>query len=484
MRDSEVVSAILAGDPAGLAEAYDRYAPALHAYCRVLLTEPADAADAVQDTFLIAASKLASLRDPDRLRPWLYAVARNECHRRLRDRGQTAGLDEAGEVSDESADVGARLEHGDLRELVGAVLAGLNPGEREIIELNLRHEVEGPDLADALGVPLKQAQALASRARRQFETSLGALLVAREGRESCAGLAAVLDGWDGRLTVLLRKRINRHIERCDVCGERRRRAVRPAMLLGMLPLAALPAGLRPELLRLVSSGTAADAAYHAHVLQRAAPFGKSGFPVQLHPPAPAVGRLGHALRAGAGFAALAVAGAALGTVLFHRGPLVPAPGHGAQPGTSTAPAARSPQPSGSPGSFPVLGAPGPTIGVAATGTPSAPGAPAPGGTPSPGTQAPGTLSASPLSVTLALSLPSGHASGSFTLTAHGGRVQYLITVPAQYVNELSVAPAAGLLEANQAVRVQVSLRPGIAAILTKLTIQPGPLSVTIVYVQL
>jgi hypothetical protein len=52
------------------------------------------------------------------------------------------------------------------------------------------------------------------------------------------------------------------------------------------------------------------------------------------------------------------------------------------------------------------------------------------------------------------------------------------------VNELSVAPAAGLLEANQAVRVQVSLRPGIAAILTKLTIQPGPLSVTIVYVQL
>src|SRR6202451_336207 len=86
MRDREMVAAIVAGDPAGLAAAYDSYATALHAYCRSLLREPADAADAVQDTFLIAAAKLAGLRDPDRLRPWLYAVARNERHRRLRAR--------------------------------------------------------------------------------------------------------------------------------------------------------------------------------------------------------------------------------------------------------------------------------------------------------------------------------------------------------------------------------------------------------------
>src|SRR4051794_41764696 len=84
MRDSEVVVAIVAGDADGLAEAYDRYAAPLYTYCRSLLREPADAADAVQDTFVIAASKLAGLRDQSRLRPWLYAVARNECQRRLR----------------------------------------------------------------------------------------------------------------------------------------------------------------------------------------------------------------------------------------------------------------------------------------------------------------------------------------------------------------------------------------------------------------
>jgi len=90
MLDSEVVAAIVAGDPNGLAEAYDRYASPLYTYCRSLLREPADAADAVQDTFVIAASKLAGLRDQSRLRPWLYAVARNECHRRLREKASTA----------------------------------------------------------------------------------------------------------------------------------------------------------------------------------------------------------------------------------------------------------------------------------------------------------------------------------------------------------------------------------------------------------
>ena len=63
MLDREIVATVVAGDPAGLAAAYDRYAPSLFAYCQSLLAEPADAADAVQDTFIIAAAKLSALRD-------------------------------------------------------------------------------------------------------------------------------------------------------------------------------------------------------------------------------------------------------------------------------------------------------------------------------------------------------------------------------------------------------------------------------------
>jgi DNA-directed RNA polymerase specialized sigma24 family protein len=55
----------------------------------------------VQDTFVIAASRLAGLRDPDRLKPWLYAMARNECYRKSRGRAKTTGLAEAGDISGE-----------------------------------------------------------------------------------------------------------------------------------------------------------------------------------------------------------------------------------------------------------------------------------------------------------------------------------------------------------------------------------------------
>ena len=240
VQDGEIVAAIVAGDPAGLAAAYDNYAPGLYAYCRTLLSEPADAADAVQDTYVIAAAKLDGLRDPDRLRPWLYAVARNECYRRLRARGLSAPLDAAMEATSDEPGVELGPEREELRDLVVDALSGLNPSDREVIELNLRHALDGEELADALGVSRNHAQALVSRARSQFEGSLGALLVARTSRE-CAELDDILAGWDGELTVLLRKRVNRHIERCEVCRERKRGELSPAMLLSMLPMVALPA---------------------------------------------------------------------------------------------------------------------------------------------------------------------------------------------------------------------------------------------------
>ena len=162
-----------------------------------------------------------------------------------------------------------------------AAIGGLNPGDREIIELNLRHELEGADLADALGVPDNQAYALASRARAQLERSLGALLVARTGRRQCAELDQMLSGWDGELTVLLRKRVARHIEDCDICGSRKRRELSPAMLLSILPLAVVPAGLRQQVLRLVSDSGPDAVRYRSHVAARAEPFTDSGFPVQI-----------------------------------------------------------------------------------------------------------------------------------------------------------------------------------------------------------
>jgi Sigma-70 region 2 len=92
MQDREMVTAIAAGDPGGLAEAYDRYAASLYAYCRFMLPDPdlmGDAAGVVQDTFIIAAARAQGLRDPDQLGSWLHAIAQNEYLRRLGAGGGT-----------------------------------------------------------------------------------------------------------------------------------------------------------------------------------------------------------------------------------------------------------------------------------------------------------------------------------------------------------------------------------------------------------
>ena len=327
MRDSEVVAAIVAGDPGGLAEAYDKYAAPLYAYCRSLLREPADAADVVQDTFVIAAGRLAGLRDQNRLRPWLYAVARNECYRRTRTTAAhpTASLDTMPDVTDATADASGEASRAELRALLRSAVRGLKASDQDLIELQIRQGLDVAEIAALLGVSRNHTHALLSRARDQLETSLGALLVARTGQEDCAVLSAMLEGWDGQLTVLTRKRLNRHIERCPVCAERKRRELAPALLLGLAPLAALPiapmpAGLRGHVLKLASSDTPEAVAHRAIVAQRTT-FGHTGFPKPLDPPKTPWWRTRQGqVTAGGVAAAAAVAATVIGVALAGGGP--------------------------------------------------------------------------------------------------------------------------------------------------------------------
>ncbi|MBV9449932.1 MAG: sigma-70 family RNA polymerase sigma factor [Streptosporangiaceae bacterium] len=276
MDDREAVAAIVAGDQAGLADIYDRYAASLYGYCRNMLHEPADAADAVQDTFVIAAARLNGLRDSHKLRPWLYAVARNECLRKLRSRETPSEIAETEDVT--AAEVGESAQRAELRELVRAAISGLNPPDREVIELNLRHDLDGADLATVLGVSRSHAHAMASRARGQLERSLGVLLVARTGRRACPALDLMLTDWDGRLTILLRKRVSRHIDQCEECGERKRSALRPAMLFGLPALPLLPPRLRDRVLHLCADETPAGVETKRSIVKQAGSFGPNGFP--------------------------------------------------------------------------------------------------------------------------------------------------------------------------------------------------------------
>lgn len=361
MDDREVVAAIATGDPTGVAVAYDKGAPGLYSYCQFMLRGPADATEALRDTFVIAASTLGDLLKPPSLRPWLYAVARRECQRRLRttpvarseddnaanwptypadewvnaadepiDATQSLQLthmlngqaidatqpipvvrmptdevtDAAGQfravpqfvdTASQDGDAGGQfgairqpidapdrracaddcLSNADLRMLVRSVVAGLAPGEREVIELNLRHDLDNADLAMVLGMPLGKAGALTARARGKLEKALGVLLIARTGREACPALHELLADWDGQLDKLTANRVGTHLEHCQTCVADRWDALRPVAQWGLPPLAAVPPELRLQVLRLCTGTTADAVAYRQRVARRAE---ESGWP--------------------------------------------------------------------------------------------------------------------------------------------------------------------------------------------------------------
>jgi DNA-directed RNA polymerase specialized sigma24 family protein len=310
VRDHDIVAAMAEGDEAGLAAAFGRYAQGLYSYCRSQLTEPA-AASAVQDTFVVASAEIRILKRPDRLRAWLFALARNECQRRLQAAGPSVQLYEVAHATQDTGTFGVVTPDGHTRALVRAAIAGMDPVDGEISELHLRHGFYGTDLADILGVSRGQAHTLAARARSRFEKSLGVLLLARSERKHCRELAAILDQEDRSATPSLRWRVRRHIGRCEVCGVRKRSGLNPAILLGLLPARPLPAELRRQTLRLVADRSPAAAAYRARVTDRAGSSRVDGFPAQVTPLAAPGLRVTAIVAVVVAAAALALLGAAM-----------------------------------------------------------------------------------------------------------------------------------------------------------------------------
>lgn len=259
--DAELVRATAAGDQSAFAAIYDRFADRLHDFCIGMLRNRDAAADCVQDTFCIAATTMSTLREPDKLRPWLYAIARNEALRRLRERRRERPSDELPDAASRDAGANTIARRNELADLIAEAAGGLSDRDRLVLELSYRHGMDGPELAHALGVSQTNAGTLVHRVRDTIERCLGALLVSRRVQSSparCPQLAAILHGWDGRFTVLIRKRVSRHIESCSNCDQERRRLVSPAALLGAPIFIPAPRWLRDRTMREVALTCSAD----------------------------------------------------------------------------------------------------------------------------------------------------------------------------------------------------------------------------------
>lgn len=535
MRDSELAASIVDGDPRALAEAYGRYADLLWSYCRSVLNDPDNAAEAVTDTFVIAASRLDVLPTFGRLRAWLYAVARNECQRRLRSSKGKVAFQE-GERLRRAAKVLSTGEQRQLRALLAAAFGGLDDAERDVMQM-VWHGLDLAEVAAVLGVTRSDAYALFTRARDQLEASVGVLLIGWSGRGGCDEFEDMLYGRDNKLTPDLRGRLSRHIARCGVCADRYRQQMRPSLMLCLSVGALLsesadaraaashaPAGLWEQVYQMTSQQSP-EARWHKVLGSRRVSFGPDGFPRQL-----AAGRdgiIGRAPLKVAAVGTVAVAATATGwathgfsavrndtstgsqptvaavspdaksvTPVVSKGAHAGTPSHKTSSSYKAAHAKPSPASGGAasaPSALPVTGSSSVPVSnggssssssATPTGSASGPGStssPSPssgsgssgGGSGSSPSPSAGTLSVSKSSIPLAVG-----GSGSFTLTAHGGPVNWSVSAPGQLLADVSLSQSSGTLQAGQSVTITVTVT-GIAALDEPLTISPGGQTVTV-----
>lgn len=93
-----LVARVRDGDVEAWVVLTDRFTGLLWSIARGMRLSEADAADAVQATWLRLAENLDSVREPERLGGWLAATVRRECDERLRrsERVRPGGRDAAG----------------------------------------------------------------------------------------------------------------------------------------------------------------------------------------------------------------------------------------------------------------------------------------------------------------------------------------------------------------------------------------------------
>ncbi len=142
--DAELVVHAQAGSRVAMTSLHRKYAPMVHAI--LLAHAPArDADDLVQDVFVQAMTRLASLRKPGAFGGWIATIARNAARDHHRRKRPLAALSDENATTHHSGparhDANRALER----------LQGLPVSQREVLIMRLVEGMSGPEIAARTG---------------------------------------------------------------------------------------------------------------------------------------------------------------------------------------------------------------------------------------------------------------------------------------------------------------------------------------------
>lgn len=225
---STLVEAARAGDEEALTRLLGAYLPLVYNVVGRALQGHADVDDVVQETMLRVVLRLPDLRDPDRFRSWVLAIA----NRQIQDRGRAVGTarprllpleaaEEAAEPVDDFADAAAdRLSRCAQREDLRAAARWLSADEQQVLSLwwqELYGRLTRAQTAAALSITPQHAAVRVARVKAKL---MLALTVVRAWRAAprCPRLASAAPDWNGRTDPRAFRLLSGHVRGCPTCS--------------------------------------------------------------------------------------------------------------------------------------------------------------------------------------------------------------------------------------------------------------------------
>jgi RNA polymerase sigma-70 factor (ECF subfamily) len=165
----DLLSAAQSGDPGALEALLARHRNGVYRYGLQVCRTTEDAEDAVQETLWAATRAIRTFRGAaTSIAGWLFTIVRHECYRLLeKGRRNPVGHPDLEQLAEESPAPAPddELAAHQLRSQLAAGLAGLEPGQREVILLRDVHGMTAPEAAAELGLSIEALKSRLHRAR-------------------------------------------------------------------------------------------------------------------------------------------------------------------------------------------------------------------------------------------------------------------------------------------------------------------------------
>jgi RNA polymerase sigma factor (sigma-70 family) len=207
LSDERLTRRAVSGDQRAFAAIFNRYHQSLYRFCLVIVGNPDDASEALQNTMIKVLRALPGEERKIDLKPWLYRIAHNEAIDQLRRRRETRQLD-----VEQIAPGYGLAEDAATRERLRRLLTDLKELPERQREVLVMRELAGLGFEE-IGSALDTSGAVARQTLYEARQSLRQM---EEGREmSCATVTKALSDGDGRVTR--RRDVRAHMRNCAQC---------------------------------------------------------------------------------------------------------------------------------------------------------------------------------------------------------------------------------------------------------------------------